>query len=73
MLKFNFVIKYKEGWRITVADTLSRTHTAAPISVITRSDRRTAEDNSVPAYRGAEEDEEEDQDPAIEDDGEIPS
>jgi hypothetical protein len=41
--------------------------------VITRSGRRTAEDNSVPAYRGAEEDEEEEQDPANEDDGEIPS
>jgi hypothetical protein len=27
----------------------------------------------VPAYIGAEEDEEEEQDPAIEDDGEIPS
>jgi hypothetical protein len=73
MLKFNFVIEYKEGWRNTEADELSRTHTAAPICVITRSGRRTAEDNSVPAYRGAEEDEEEDQDPAIEDDGEIPS
>jgi hypothetical protein len=73
MLKFNFVIKYKEGWRNTVADALSRTHAAAPICVITRSGRRTAEDNSVPAYRGAEEDEEEEQDPAIEDDGEIPS
>jgi hypothetical protein len=35
--------------------------------------RRTAEDNSVPAYRGAEEDEEEEQDPANEDNGEIPS
>jgi hypothetical protein len=73
MLKFNFVIEYKEGWRNTVADTLSRTHAAAPICVITRSGRRTAEDNTVPAYRGAEEDEEEDQDPAIEDDREIPS
>jgi hypothetical protein len=72
MLKFNFVIEYKEGWRNTVADALSRTHTAAPICVITRSGRRTAEDNSVPAYRGAEEEEEE-QDPANEDDGEIPS
>jgi hypothetical protein len=24
MLKFNFVIEYKEGWRNTVADALSR-------------------------------------------------
>jgi hypothetical protein len=66
MLKFNFVIEYKEGWRNTVADALSRTHAAAPICVIRRSGKRTAEDNSVPAYRGAEEDEEEE-------DGEIPS
>jgi hypothetical protein len=73
MLKFNFVIEYKEGWRNTVADALSRTHAAVPICVTTRSGRRTAEDNSVPAYRGAEEDEEEEQDPANEDDGEIPS
>jgi hypothetical protein len=51
-LKFNFVIKYKEGWSNTVADALSRTHAAAPICVITRSGRRTAEDNSVPAYTG---------------------
>jgi hypothetical protein len=74
MLKFNFVIEYKEGWRNTVADTLSRTHAAAPICVITRSGRRTAEDNSIPAYRGAneEDDKEEEQDPALEDDGEIP-
>jgi hypothetical protein len=57
MLKFNFVIEYKEGWRNKVADALSRTHAAAPICVITRSGRRMAEDNSVPAYRGAEEDE----------------
>jgi hypothetical protein len=71
MLKFNFVIEYKEGWRNTVAYTLSRTHAAAPICVITRSGRRTAEDNSVPEYRGAEEDEEEEQDPANEDEGEI--
>jgi hypothetical protein len=71
MLMFNFLIEYKEGWRNTVAD--SRTHAAAPICVITQSGRRTAEDNSVPAYRGAEEDKEEEQDPAIEDDGEIPS
>jgi hypothetical protein len=61
-----------------VADALSRTHAAAPICVITQSGRRTAEDNtaednSVPAYRGAEEEEEEELDPAIEDDGEIPS
>jgi hypothetical protein len=73
MLKFNFVIKYKEGWRNTVADALSRTHAAEPICVITRSGRRTEEDNSVPAYRGEEEEEEEQQDPALEDDGEIPS
>jgi hypothetical protein len=59
MLKFNFVIKYKEGWRNTVADSLSRTHAAAQICVITRSGSRTAEYNTVPAYRGAEEDEEE--------------
>jgi kynurenine formamidase len=50
MLKFNFVIEYKEGWRNTVADALSRTHAAAPICVITQSGRRRAEDNSVPAY-----------------------
>jgi hypothetical protein len=55
-----------------VADALSRTHAEAPICVITRSGRRTAEVNSVPAYRGTEEDEEEEQDPALEDDGEIP-
>jgi hypothetical protein len=73
MLKFNFVIEYKEGWRNTVADALSRTHAAAPICVIARSGRRMAEDNSVPAYRRAEEDKEEEQDPALEDDGEIPS
>jgi hypothetical protein len=54
-----------------VADALSRTQAAAPICVITPSGRRTGEDNSMPAYRGAEEDEEEDQDLAIEDDGEI--
>jgi hypothetical protein len=73
MLKFNFVIEYKEGWRNTVADALSRTHAAVPICVITRSGRRTAEDNTVPAYRGAEDDEKEEQDRALEDDGEIPS
>jgi hypothetical protein len=73
MLKFNFVIEYKEGWRNTVANELSRTHAAVPICVITRSGRRTAEDNSVLAYRGAEEDKEEEQDPALEEDGEIPS
>jgi hypothetical protein len=56
-----------------VADALSRTQAAAPICVITRSGRRTAENNSVLAYRGAEEDEEEDQDPAIKGDREIPS
>jgi hypothetical protein len=71
MLKFNFVIEYKEGWRNTVAEALSRTHEAAPICVIKRSGKRTAEDNSVPAYKRAEEDEEEEQDPAIKDDGEI--
>jgi hypothetical protein len=74
MLKFNFVTEYKEGWRNTVADALSRTHAGAPICVITRSGRRTAEDNSVPAYRRAEEEEEaEEQDLANEDGGEIPS
>jgi hypothetical protein len=72
MLKFNFVIEYKEGWRNTVADALSRTHAGAPICVITRSGRRTAEDNSVPAHRRAEEEAEE-QDPANKDDGEITS
>jgi hypothetical protein len=71
MLKFNFVIEYKEGWRNTVADAFSRTHAAAPICVITRSGRRTAENNNVPAYRGAEEEEEEEQDLANEDDDEI--
>jgi hypothetical protein len=50
MLKFNFVIEYKEGWRNTIADALSRTHVGVPICVVTRSGRRTAEDNSVPAY-----------------------
>jgi hypothetical protein len=75
MLKFNFVIEYKEGWRNTVGDALSRTHAGAPICVITRSGRRTSEDNSVPGYRRAEEDEEEaeEQNSANEDDGEIPS
>jgi hypothetical protein len=74
MLKFNFVIKYKEGWRNNVVDALSRRHAAAPICLITRSGRRTAEDNSVPAYRRAEEEEEvEEQDQANEDDGDIPS
>jgi hypothetical protein len=73
MLKFNFVIEYKEGWRITVADALSRTHAGVPICVVTRSGRRTAEDNSVPAYRRAEEEKEEEQDSANKDDGEIPS
>jgi hypothetical protein len=55
-----------------VADALSRTHAGVPIM---RSGRRTAEDNSVPAYRRAEEEEEkeEEQDSANEDDGEIPS
>jgi hypothetical protein len=46
--KINFVIKYKEGWRNTKADTISRTHAVASVCVITRSGRRTAEDNSVP-------------------------
>jgi hypothetical protein len=75
MLKFNFVIEYKEGRRNTGADTLSRTHAGATICVITRSGRRTAEDNSVPAYWRAEEEEEaaEEHDPANVDDGEIPS
>jgi hypothetical protein len=71
MLKFNFVIEYEEGWRSTVADALSRTHAGVPICVVTRSGRRTAEDNSAPAYRRAEEEEEEDS--ANEDDGKIPS
>jgi hypothetical protein len=73
MLKFNFVIEYKEGWRNTVADALSRTHAGVPICMVTRSGRRTAEDNSVPAYRRAEEEEEEEQDSANKDDEEIPS
>jgi hypothetical protein len=73
MLKFNFVIEYKEGLRNTVVDALSRTHAGVPICVVTRSGRRTAEDNSVPAYRRAEEEDEEEQDSANEDDGEIPS
>jgi hypothetical protein len=47
MLKFNFVIEYKEGWRNTIADALSRTHAGVPICVVTRSSRRTAEDNRV--------------------------
>jgi hypothetical protein len=72
MLKLNFVIEYKEGWRNTVADALSRTHAGVPICVVTRSGRRTAKDNSVPAYRRAEEEEEE-QDSANEDHREIPS
>jgi hypothetical protein len=71
MLKFNFVIEYKEGWRNTVADALSRMHAGVPICVVTRSGRRTAEENSVPAYGRAEEEEEEDS--ANEDDGKIPS
>jgi hypothetical protein len=73
MLKFNFVIEYKEGWRNTVADALSRTHAAVLICVVMRSGKRTAEDNSVPAYRRAEEEEEEAQDSATKDDREIPS
>jgi hypothetical protein len=71
MLKFNFVIEYKEGWRNTVADELSRTHAGVPLCVVTRSGRRTAEDNSVPVY--GREEEEEEQDSANKDDGEIPS
>jgi hypothetical protein len=55
MLKFNFVIEYKEGWSNTVADALSRMHAGVPKCVVTRSGRRTTEDNSVPAYRTAEE------------------
>jgi hypothetical protein len=35
MLKFNFVIEYKEGWRNTVADALSRTHVVAQSICIT--------------------------------------
>jgi hypothetical protein len=74
MLKFNFVIEYKEDWRKnTVADALSRTHAGVPICVITRSGRRTAEDNSEPAYRRAEEEEEEEEYSANKDDREIPS
>jgi hypothetical protein len=72
MLKFDFVIEYKEGWRNTVADALSRTNAGVPICVVTRSGRRTAEDNSVPAYRRAEEGEEE-EDSANKDNGKIPS
>jgi hypothetical protein len=72
MLKFDFVIEYKEGWRNTVADALSRTNVGVPICVVTRSGRRTAEDNSVPAYRRAEEGEEE-EDSANKDNGKIPS
>jgi hypothetical protein len=70
MLKFNFVIKYKEGWRNTIADALSRRHAGVPFCVVTRSNRRTAEDNSVPAYGR---DEEEEGDTGNEDDGKIPS
>jgi hypothetical protein len=71
MLKFNFVIKYKEGWRNTIADALSKTHAGVPICVVTRYGRRTAEDNSVPAY--GQEQEEEERDSGNEDDGEITS
>jgi hypothetical protein len=46
-------------------------HAGATICLITRSGRRTAEDNSIPAYRRAEEEEEEEQDPTNKDDGEI--
>jgi hypothetical protein len=69
MLKFNFVIEYKEGWKNTIADTLSRTHAGVPICVVTRSGRRTAEDNSVPAE--GQEQEEEERDSGNEDDGKI--
>jgi hypothetical protein len=72
MLKFNFVIKYKEGWKNTVADALSRMHAGVLLCVVTRSGRRTAEDNSVPVYRRAEEEEEE-QDSAKEDNRAITS
>jgi hypothetical protein len=34
MLKLNFVIENKEGWRNTVADALSRTHAGVPICVV---------------------------------------
>jgi hypothetical protein len=68
MLKFNFVIEYKEGWRNTIADALSRTHAGVPIYVVARSGRRAAEDNSVPAY-GQEQEEGYSGD---EDDGKIP-
>jgi hypothetical protein len=70
MLKFNFVIEYKEGWRNTIADALSRTHAGVPICVVTRSGRRTAEDNSVPAYG---QDEEGEKDSGNEDYGKIQS
>jgi hypothetical protein len=70
ILKFNFVIEYKEGWRNTIADALSRMHAGVPICVVTRSGRRTAEDKSVLAYGRAEEEEE---DSAEEDDGKISS
>jgi hypothetical protein len=73
MLKFNFVIKYKEGWRNTIAHALSRTHAGVPICVVRRSGRRTAEDNSVPAYGQNEEEEEEEGDSGNEDDRKIPS
>jgi hypothetical protein len=43
MLKFNFVIEYKEGWRKSVADALSRTHAGFPLCVVTRSGRRTVD------------------------------
>jgi hypothetical protein len=69
MLKFNFVIEYKEGWKNTIADALSRTHAGVPICVVTRSGRRTAEDNSVPAE--GQEQEEEERDSGNEDDGKI--
>jgi hypothetical protein len=43
ILKFNFVIEYKERWRNTVADALSRAQVGGPMGVITRSGRMTAD------------------------------
>jgi hypothetical protein len=68
MLNLNFVIEYKEGWRNTIADALSRTHAGVPICVVTRMGRRTAEDNRVPNYG---QDEEEEGDSDNKDDGKI--
>jgi hypothetical protein len=70
MLKLNFVIEYKEGWRNTVVDTLSGTHAGVLKCVVTRSGRRMAEDNSVPAYGRAEKEKE---DSAYKDNAKIPS